>query len=73
MKKVLKVLKMYDIRTGQVTACFQALLLCFRDIILSWLCVLPPLTKQRRTGRERAPKNLGARSNRRGVVHKAVV
>ena len=48
---------MYDIRTGQVTACFQALLLCFLGtLLLAGLCCYRSLTKQRRTGRERAPK-----------------
>ena len=33
-EKGTQVLKMYDIRTGQVTACFQALLLCFLATLL---------------------------------------
>ena len=56
-EKGTKVLKMYDIRTGQVTACFQALLLCFLcTLLLAGVACYRSLTKQRRTGRERAPK-----------------
>ena len=48
---------MYDIRTGQVTACFQALLLCFLvTLFLAGCACYRSLTKERRTGRERAPK-----------------
>ena len=65
---------MYDIRTGQVTACFQALLLCFLvTLFLAGCACYRSLTKQRRTGRERAPKISERGRTGRGVFYQKIV
>ena len=74
-EKGTKVLKMYDIRAGQVTACFQALLLCFLvTLLLAGAACYRSLTKQRRIWPRARPQKISERGRTgRGVVHKAVV